>query len=103
VALEDVDGRHDALAMRGEHGLARGPGAVAFCYQARICANVPDRHATRAEVPEKPDPPDVTVAVATVPARGIAVDERDESRSFVVTKRVLRHASGAGELGDGHR
>jgi len=103
VALEGGDGRHDALAMRGEHGLARGPGAVAFGHQSRVRANVPDRHAARAKVPQKSDPPDVTIAVAAVAARGIALDERNESHAFVVPERVLGYAGGAGELGDGHR
>ena len=84
MALEGVDGRHDALAMRGEHGLARGPGAVAFGHQSRVRANVPDRHAARAKVPQKSDPPDVTIAVAAVAARGIALDAAGASPRHLI-------------------
>jgi hypothetical protein len=79
-----VDGGLDVCTVSREYGLPSGPTAVAFGHQPRIGADFPDRHTAGAEVSKKGDPLRVTGAVGAVTARGIALHQWDEPRSFVV-------------------
>ena len=102
MLAEGLDRGEDPCPVCREHGPTSGPGAVALGHEPSIGADLADRHAAVAEVPDEVDPLRVANAVTTMATRGVTLHQRDESHPFVISEGVLRDPGGVSEIGDGH-